>query len=82
MSHFAKPPVMWFKMEKYHRFGNKYLVVMKELVITLFDKHNVEGIYFNVEFIFSECKAKNPLNKQQIIGILENIETNLGPENL
>ena len=75
MSEFAKPPVMWFKMGKYHKWGNKYLVVMKELVITLFDKYNVEGIYFNVEFYDSECKAKKPLNKQQIISELEKIET-------
>ena len=75
MSEFAKPPVMWFKMGKYHRFGNKYLVVMKELVITLFDKYNVEGIYFNVEFYDGEIKAKKPLNKKQIISELEKIET-------
>ena len=78
----SQAPVMWFKMDKYHRMGNKYMVAMKNIVTTLFDIHNVEGMYFNVEFIFSECKAKKPLNKQQIIGILENIETNLGPENL
>ena len=71
-------PVMWFKMDKYHRMGNKYMVSMKHIVTTLFDIHNVEGMYFNVEFYDSECKAKKPLNKQQIISELEKIETLVG----
>lgn len=79
MSQVVKPPVMWFKMDKYHRMGNKYIDWINGIVEAMFDIHKVDGIYFNVLFTCgSECKAKKPLNKQQIISELEKIETLVG----
>jgi len=71
----AKPRVMWFKMEQYRDMGNKYMNTMKSLVIAMFDKYNIEGMYFNVLFnCGSELKAKKLLTKQQVITELEKIE--------
>lgn len=71
----ASPPIMWFKMDNLYEMGDKYMNTMKRLVIAMFDKYNIEGIYFNVLFTCgSECKAKKPLTKQQVIDELEKIE--------
>ena len=75
----AKPPVMWFKMDKYRAMGDKYMDTMKELVDMSFDKYNVPSIYFNILFVSNnettEMTAKEPLNKDEIFDILLKIET-------
>ena len=71
----SKTPVMWFKMDKYHRMGNKYMVAMKDIVTTLFDIPSVEGIEFNI--LYSDCEqtCNKPMSKEQILEALNIIYT-------
>lgn len=74
MCEVVRPPVMWFKMKKLYEMGDKYIDCMNGIVEAMFDIHKVDGIYFNILFTCgSECRAKKPLTKKQVLDELEKI---------